>query len=92
MIFAEVVALVAFLITGGIGASFVVSLVRRMNVEGDRKVARSAKMLDDLAVALHSHDHRQLDDWLVIYADDASSGVVTQVKARRDELFIEKNP
>jgi len=91
MIIAEFVALVAVLITGGIGTSFVISLVRRLNHEGDRKVLRAEKMIDDLSLALRSHDYRQLDDWLVLYAD-ADGPVRAYVKIRRDELYIECNP
>jgi len=91
MIVAEVIALVAVLITGGIGTSFVVSLIRRLNREGDRKLARAEKMVDDLGVALRSYDYRQLDDWLVLYPE-ADLSMRAHVKIRRDELYIEHNP
>ncbi len=91
MIFAEMVALFAVIVSGGIGASFVVSLIKRMNLEGDRKVARAGRMLEDLGAALRSHDYRQLDDWLVLYSD-AEPGMRAHVKQRRDELYIEITP
>lgn len=90
MILAELVALIAVLIVGAIGTSFVISLIRHLNRDGDRKIARAEKMIDDLGDALRSHDYRQLDDWLVMYGD-ADGATRAHVKIRRDELYIENN-
>jgi len=90
MIFVEFITLIAVLIVGAIGTSFIVSLIRRLNHEGDRKIARAEKMIADLSLSLRSHDYRQLDDWLIVY-EEASVSMRAHVKIRRDEFYIENN-
>ncbi len=92
MIFAEILALLG--LSGGLSVLVigVTSSIRRNAAEEQKKQQRLDRMHEDLKAALKTREHARLDDWLVVYADIMDSGVAEQVKIRRDELYIEKNP
>jgi hypothetical protein len=52
-------------------------------------VKKKDAMRDDLREALAAHDHRKLDDFMVLWAGGMDGATLKHVKARRDELFIE---
>lgn len=84
MIFAEVLALLA--LAGG-SAFTIIGLARHST----NSRMRERQMQDDLRAALQSKDYRRLEDWLILYADTASSEMKKHVQQRRDELYVEAN-
>jgi len=92
MIIAEFIVICAGLVTIGLGTSMFVSMVKRTGVEITRKHLNEDLMQHDLCEALRSRDHRQIDDWLTVYAGKIDRDVYTHVKTRRDELWLEANP
>jgi hypothetical protein len=46
-------------------------------------------MQDDLHSALRSRDYRQLDDFMVMWADRVPEEIKKHIQQRRDELYIE---
>jgi len=92
MIFAEILALLG--LSGGLGVLIVgiTAGARKRDADERKRQQRLDQMHEDLKAALKARDHAKLDDWLVVYADVMDGGVAAQVKIRRDELYIEKNP
>ena len=79
MVVAEFLALLGLLGAGGLGISAVIAWVKRMNANADKEIEHAEQMHDDLRRALQSHDHRQIDDWLVLYGDNVSSDLKKHV-------------
>lgn len=92
MLFIEFIALLGVIAGTGLGISALRSWQKTSGAEQEFQSDQTTKKFDDLTKALASRDYRQLEDWLVIYADRSTEKEREHVKTRRDELFIESNP
>ncbi len=89
MLAIELLALVALLGAGSIGARLVWSAAQRASDRAEERRRRQRDMDDDLRTALRSRDYRSLDDFIAMWGADASPKTLDYVKSRRDELYVD---
>lgn len=91
MLVAEFLVLLAILGGAGIGVTAAAGALKGAR---EKRVAHEKEMDQmhaDLRTALRSRDHRQLDDFLVMWEDRLDPPVAAHIKTRRDELYIDND-
>jgi hypothetical protein len=89
MVFADFIALCLALGVIGIGGKFVFTGLKRWGERSAERRVEDDHMRDDLRMALDAHDHRKLEDFMVLWSDKISKETREYVQQRIDELFIE---
>lgn len=91
MIAAEVLALVALLFGGAVAVKVIWSWLTVASHRDQERARRKDRMRDELILTLKSRDYRQLDDFIVVWADEVDTNTLKHIKAIRDGLFVDSN-
>lgn len=84
MIVEEILVLIGLIVGSGYGLS-------HLFIRSRRQRAENARMMDELRVALRSHDFQQLDDWLLLWGNKCDEVMREIVQGRRDDLYLKVN-